>query len=104
MNNCPVIVTYIVQSTNGDYPSSMTWAAAMVPRIVPKKGKTPAHTEAGTSWLATGRTEEEARGKLEAIWLKQFPPISEKELARRASAGRKPTSEPVAAVDEDIVL
>lgn len=89
MNHCPKIIIYAQHSTAAEAPDAMRYAAAMVPRIVPAKGKVPAHTEPGTSWLATGRTPEEARAKLEAMWVRQFPPISEKEAARRASAGKR---------------
>lgn len=68
---CPRIIVYA--AADGDGPDSMKYAAAMVPRIVPKKGKVPAHAEAGTSWLATGATPEEARGKLEAMWVRPSP-------------------------------
>lgn len=82
---CPDILVYEAMA---ETPSAMRYAAAMVPRIVPAKGKVPASIEPGTSWLATGRTPDEARGKLEAMWLRQNPPISEKEAARRAALSK----------------
>lgn len=82
---CPDIIVY---EALADAPSAMRYAAAMVPRIVPAKGKVPASIEPGTSWLATGRTPDEARGKLVAMWMRQYPPISEKEAARRAALSK----------------
>jgi hypothetical protein len=87
---CPEIIVYAQHSTAREAPAHMRYAAAMVPRVVPAAGKRPAFTEPGTSWLATGATPEEARAKLVEVWRKQFPPPSEKELARRASAGQRP--------------
>ncbi len=69
--NPPQIIIY---ASTGDAPDHMKWASAMVPRTVPEKGRMPAHTEPGTSYFTTGRSAEEARGKLVAMWEKQHPP------------------------------
>lgn len=78
--NRPVIVTYLMQNADGDFPASMRWAAAMVPE-----------PRAGTSWMATGHSEEAARAKLEAVW--------ESQIDKRKGPRKKP------AVDElDVIL
>ena len=57
--SAPEIVTYV--SMDPDAPGHMTYAAAMV-------GSGP-----GMCWMAYGVSPEAARGKLEAIWERQFP-------------------------------
>lgn len=66
------IITYV--TADPDAPAGMVWAAAMVPILRP--GKTAKDKDPfvpGSQWLATGATEAEARGKLEAMWAAQYP-------------------------------
>lgn len=49
------MTTILTYGPNPQAPAAMRWAAAMVP------------TGPGTHWVATGATESEARGKLEAM-------------------------------------
>lgn len=64
----------------------MAFAAAMLP------------SGPGTHWMATGATADEAREKLETMWLRQFP-----EDSKRGAHMKKP--KPVETVDDcDIVL
>lgn len=80
----PTIVTYEYLGANGhDAPDHMMFAAAMVP-----------DKRAGTHWIATGATAEEAEGKLLAMWKRQYP-----DAPKRAP---KEASEPPE--DVDIVL
>lgn len=98
--SCPPIVVYAAIAHSDATPEHMKYAAAMVPRKVPARGKVPAHTEAGTSWLCTAATPEEARAKLEALWDKAYPPPS-----KRGAHLRKPaTVSDVPNADDDAAL
>lgn len=94
--NPPQILTF---GPNPDAPSNMRWASAMVPILKPgKTHKSQDPYVPGSQWLAVGATEEEARGKLEAVWLSQYPPVSEKRLeavAKAQAARRKKAPEPL---------
>ena len=77
----PPIFTY---GPNPFAPAHMRWAAAMQTDGRP-----------GTSWLCTAATEDAARAKLEAIWVKQFPPTD-----KRKGPRVKPATESDALADD----
>ncbi len=78
---CPAIVVY--QAVEESAPQSMRCAAAMVSTGV-----------AGSYWMATGATPDEAKAKLEAVW--------ERAYSSKAPTGRKKKAESVAA-DEPVL-
>lgn len=95
MSTCPTILVYEFTGHHGDAGVALTaadgkmrFAAAMVP-----------DKREGSHWMATGATEEEARGKLEAMWEKEHPEPTEKQ--RAAWAKKKAANADLADDDED---